>query len=245
MGVGIPATLSPRYGRLDRDVSYVRLAMLPHVSGTFDNSAYSTMKDNAGLGLFFIKEIASRSGGALYLASRKGMVDIWMNPEGFIRKLYMGSYKSGWPGTFAYIILKKGYLEDFDGLLALCRSIAAEARRDPSTARIDFIDSIPDIDGIDVVKVLDFEEDVERASHIRENVIIPKLKSGEMVIMDFSGIRAATQSFVHACMYRILRDVSESGYALSICGCSAATKEAIMSVAAYAKVSRDQRENEV
>jgi hypothetical protein len=72
---------------------------------------------------------------------------------------------------------------------------------------------------------------------------MPTLVRGEMVVLDFSGIRAATQSFVHACMYKILRDRPEAGFALSIAGCSDATREAIRAVAAYAKVglSGDRR----
>jgi hypothetical protein len=48
------------------------------------------------------------------------------------------------------------------------------------------------------------------------------------VVLDFKAIRAATQSFVHACMYKILRDRPEASFALSIAGASDATREAIL-----------------
>ncbi len=46
----------------------LKFSLLPHVSGTFGRSEYSSMQDNAGLGLFFIKEITTRAGGGFFLA---------------------------------------------------------------------------------------------------------------------------------------------------------------------------------
>ena len=85
-----------------------------------------------------------------------------------------------------------------------------------------------------MVRVVEFEEDVDAAARTRDTIISPALQAGKMVVMDFKAIRAATQSFAHAC--KILRDRPEIRYALSIAGCSNATREAIRAVAAYAKI---------
>ncbi len=86
------------------------------------------------------------------------------------------------------------------------------------------------------VVALPFEEDVEAADHVREETIIPALNQDGLVVLDFSGIRAATQSFAHALMYRVFRDASGVEAALSIACADRATQEAIRAVAAYAKV---------
>jgi len=66
-GIGVATALRPRYGDLDSDLKALKFSLLPHVSGTFGRSEYSSMQDNAGLGLFFIKEIATRASGGFFL----------------------------------------------------------------------------------------------------------------------------------------------------------------------------------
>jgi len=243
-GVGILSTLKPKYPEIATDLNAIKFSMLPHVSGTFPPNAYNTMSDNAGLGLFFIKEIASRAGGGFFLGSKMALADVWGTADGSLGKRYQVATRDGWPGTFALLQLRKDSIGEFDSLLGVCRDLAAQARRDPTEIDLDFIDEIPDIPGLTVIRVADFEEDVEAAATVREQIAIPKLVQGEMVVLDFTSIKAATQSFVHACMYKILRDRREARYALSIAGCSNATREAIRAVAAYAKVglSTEQRQ---
>lgn len=118
----------------------------------------------------------------------------------------------------------------------MCRELSAEARKDPTEIALDFVEEVPDLEGLSVIRVSEFEEDVETAARIRDDTVIPLLARGEMVVLNFSLIKAATQSFVHACMYKILRERLESRFALTIAGCSDATREAIRAVAAYAKV---------
>ena len=123
---------------------------------------------------------------------------------------------------------------DFDSILSKCRQIAAEVRKDPSELMLDFIDEIPDIPEVIVINVTDFDEDVETAAYIRDHKIIPTIQSDNMVILNFKGIKCATQSFVHACIYKIFRDVKGVANLISIAGATTATKEAIRAVVAYA-----------
>jgi hypothetical protein len=86
-----------------------------------------------------------------------------------------------------------------------------------------------------------FEENVERAADVRDDLIIPALQEMKRVVLDFSGIQFATQSFAHALMYKVLRDVPEARTHLLVASASMATKEAIRAVAAYATTSRKRR----
>lgn len=60
-----------------------------------------------------------------------------------------------------------------------------------------------------------------------------------MVVLDFQGINFATQSFIHACIYKVLRDSVNVRSALSIANCSPSTREALLAVAAYAPVPEE------
>lgn len=51
----------------------------------------------------------------------------------------------------------------------------------------------------------EFAEDKDIARDLRLNQIIPALEKGEDVILDFSGINAVTQSFVHALISDLFR----------------------------------------
>ena len=239
-GLGIKDTLREAYPELETDLHALKLATLPHVSRTFTAATYTAMRDNAGLGLFFIKQIASLASGSFFLGSKNGLMDLWGTSNGEQKKLYKHARNGGWPGTFAYLQLRKDSIAEFDGVLTVCRNMAAEARKYPAELALDFIEEVPDVPGLVVVKVSEFEEDVEVASRYRDEVILPSIHSGKMVVIDFAKVRFATQSFVHALMYKVIRDEQQIGSTLSIANCTNATREAIMAVAAYAKLHPDQ-----
>ena len=239
-GVGVLHALQPRYPDLSTHLAGLKFALLPHVSGTFGKAAYTTMSDNAGLGLFFIKEIATRAAGGFFLASGESLIDLWGKQDGSPGRKYIQARCGGWPGTLAVLQLRRDSISDFDSLLGVCRELSAKARGDPSELALDFIDEVPALPGLTVIKVVEFEEDVDKATEVRDTILVPCLERNEMVIMDFSGIRFATQSFAHACMYKVLRDFPEVQAALSIAGATGATQEAIRAVAAYARVPDSQ-----
>ena len=54
-------------------------------------------------------------------------------------------------------------------------------------------------------RVGSFAENKDTASDIRKNIIIPALEKGEVVVLDFSGVEVATQSFVHALISDLFR----------------------------------------
>lgn len=239
MGLGIKSTINEAYPEIDTHLKAIKLATLPHVSRTFKPGGYTSMSDNAGLGLFFIKQIASLSGGSFFLGSKDALVDIWGDMEGQQKKAYRVAKAGGWPGTFAYLQLRRDTIAEFDGLLTVCRRLAAEAQKYPAELALDFIEGIPDLGDLDelvIVSVRDFEEDVEQAAKIRDDELLPSMKAGTMVVLDFEGVKFATQSFVHALMYKVIRDGQNIGSTLSIANCSRATREAVIAVAAYAKV---------
>ena len=236
IGCGLRASLRESYKEIDSDHKAVRFAMQPHVSGTFHSGVYGSMKDNAGLGLFFIKTIASRASGGFFLGSGSMLADVWGTPDGDLKKKYVHASGSGWRGTFALLQLRKETIGEFDDVLATCRRIAAEVRKDRSELAVDFLDEPLEIDGLLTINIRDFEEDVEEASRIRDDIILPSLENNKLVVLNFEKVRAATQSFIHALMYKVFRDGKNLESCLSVSCADGATEEAIKAVAAYAIV---------
>lgn len=50
-----------------------------------------------------------------------------------------------------------------------------------------------------------FAENKDRARDLRIKEIIPALNRGDEIILDFTGVDAATQSFIHALISELLR----------------------------------------
>ncbi|MDO1527906.1 hypothetical protein QMK61_03590 [Fulvimonas sp. R45] len=244
IGRGVRAALRDSYPEINSDQKAVRFAMQPHVSGTFHEGMYQSMKDNAGLGLFFIREIASRAYGGFFLGSGSMLADVWGEQDGTQKKKYIQSSTLGWRGTFALLQLRKNAIGEFGALLSLCRDIAAQVRKDRSELAVDFVDEKMDLDGLLTVNVKSFEEDVEAAALVRDQQILPALERGDLVVLDFSQVRAATQSFIHALMYRLFRDGRNLEYCLSVSCADGATEEAIRAVSAYASVEKGGMKNQ-
>ena len=51
----------------------------------------------------------------------------------------------------------------------------------------------------------DFAEDKDAARKIRTETILPSLKNGEIVTLNFSNVNLATQSFIHALISELIR----------------------------------------
>ena len=237
MGEGIRKTLGSAYnGHIEDDTQALNTAIRPHVSGTFEPEVYGSMKDNAGLGLFITQEIAALSEGIFTLSSGDSILQIKGDEKGNKKTTLKQAEKKGWPGTFAMLQLRRGNIGDFDALLEFCRQAAEKARGNPLEFSLNFIENIPVGENIPVIRVRDFEENVEEAARIRDQVIAPSLSNNQSIVVDFSDIRFATQSFAHALFYKLFRDFEQSLSCLLLAQCSRTTQVAIKFVAGYATI---------
>jgi hypothetical protein len=232
-GIGVRSSLSRTYPDATKDdLSSLKLAILPHVSGAVPEGTYSG-NENAGLGLFFCKEICWRTGGWFWIYSGRAVVGIHQADESGSSRIYRLRLGE-WPGTVVVMDLpEEGVTEaGFESILATCRELADKARKDRQHHYLDFLDKDCDISGFDAIEVGPFIEDVGRARQVKQERILPTLANGGMLILDFAGVRFATQSFVHALLSDVFKERS-SVASLSFRNCSRATEEAIRAVAAY------------
>ncbi|MBN2594273.1 MAG: hypothetical protein JXA81_12265 [Sedimentisphaerales bacterium] len=228
-GCGILSSLMTTYPELKNDLEGLKLALLPHVSGAFRHGMYSA-SENAGLGLFFTKEICWRSGGSFWIASNRALIGVTDNEASGNQRIYRQI--NNWQGTSVTMDLPATGVVDFGGLLEVCRSLATEAQKCSGPSGLDFLVEIPELDGLQIISVGDFNEDVEVAANVRKNKLLPAVMNGELVVLDFAGSRFATQSFIHALLNDVFR-VPASLCRLSFVNCTRSTEEAIRAVAAY------------
>ena len=83
-----------------------------------------------------------------------------------------------------------------------------------------------------------FAENKDIARDIRERELIPGLKAGKTIVLDFDGVSGATQSFIHALISEPIREYGDNVFdSLVFKNCSNTVKEVINIVADYMQES--------
>ncbi len=91
----------------------------------------------------------------------------------------------------------------------------------------------------------DFAEDKDAAATLREQQIRKALDAGEHVVLDFKGVRVATQSFVHALISDVLRSQGEAVLDhITFKNCTKAVKGIIETVVQYSLESIEPQTDE-
>lgn len=86
----------------------------------------------------------------------------------------------------------------------------------------------------------EFAEDKDFAASLRDNRIRTAVKAGEQVVFDFTGVRLATQSFVHALISDVLRSEGEDVLKrIEFKGCNKSVRGIIETVVQYSLESID------
>ncbi len=239
-GCGLRSSLGHNYPEVRTDLEAAKLAVLPHASGSPELPLRAQFRDelrpdsspeNAGLGLFFCKEIAWRARGAFWLASHSALLGVTGADPAAQQRVYRRI--NTWEGTSVTMHFPVDGVVDFTDLLRICQNLSRAARSSSGEAGLDFIDDLPeDFDG-ERIPIASFLEDVEQAADVRRSRMLPAVNEGRWVVLDFEGVRFATQSFVHALIYQALH-IQGSLLRLSFMNCTRATEEAVRTVAAYA-----------
>ena len=80
----------------------------------------------------------------------------------------------------------------------------------------------------------EFAENKDDARKLRELFIVPAIAEGQEVVLDFAGVDASTQSFLHALISQILQDGGEAALAkLRFMNCNGPIKSLVRTVVNY------------
>jgi len=234
-GVGILETLRRAYPELQSDREALELATQPHVSGTFPTAGYASMRENAGLGLFIVREVLNRSDGKFSVVSGSGFLrSIGYHGEGR-RKSYA---IAPWQGTVVLFKMFPGNLVDFDMLMERLREAARRARKQadaPGEVFIDAADARTPETAIMVSEIIRSLDDIRR---FREQVVLPAQSLGEQLDLRFDGIHVLTQSDAHALFYEAFKRQKQRTPLFVGYGMGKAVRSTILFVSSYAGITQ-------
>jgi len=205
-GIGILASLRDQNPGIGSAEEALDKARWPYVSGTF-SPGLTGSRQNAGMGLFFIAEMAKLTAGRLLIATRGAGVFLEGDPEDADRhdERPLQPRGLGFPGTLVVFELPFATAaQDYDGLI---RVIADRARaRTPQRAVTGWFrfDEEPPADARQIV-VSVAAEDTVAAERYSQEVLQPEVLRGAPVVLVFSNVPVATQSYLHALLFEVVR----------------------------------------
>ena len=196
-GQGIRAHLSRTHPELETDELAVERCLWPHVSGAF-SSGRTGGEENAGLGLFYISEMAKALDGKLLVSSGSASVELAPALKQRERILHVG-----FPGTLVAFEIPAESSIDFGQLF----DSIGEKQRERAPRRVDtyWLSLEKPPERVTKFLVSAFVENNEEALALARIQLIPRLLKKEPVVLDFINVRLLTQSFAHALLFEPLR----------------------------------------
>lgn len=190
LGIGIKKHLEQTYAPFTSNTDAIAMALEPEISGTFGvNVGPYKQQNNAGMGLYLSSNLGKTLEADMYIVSGDGVAHI--SPL----DVTYTTLDNAWPGTFIYMTIGFDRLKTYDlhKHLEEFRKHATE-----TVAKRNNIVRAPEL-YIDMYNYCGERCEVKlEAINLRERKIIPAIKKGETVILDFSHAITATHSFLTA-----------------------------------------------
>lgn len=203
-GIGIPASLRTLHPSLSDPEAALEKSLWPHISGTFEEGLTGTQQ-NAGMGLFFIAEMAKLTGGTLLLASRGStlLLSGWSDEEGGHTLRFIEPRGTGYPGTLVVFELPVGGVVDYPALIETIKERAKARTPQRSIHRWIRFDPAPS--GAVTFEIQKVAENTPAAIQLAQTEITPRVLRREPIVLDFNGLRILTQSYLHSLLFEPLR----------------------------------------
>ncbi|WP_375772316.1 ATP-binding protein [Archangium gephyra] len=204
VGIGIPASLRSLHPNLSDPEAALEKSLWPHISGTFEEGLTGTQQ-NAGMGLFFIAEMAKLTGGTLLIATRGAtlLLSGWVDEEGNHSLRFIEPRGIGFPGTLVGFELPVGGVVDYPALIETIKERAKQ--RTPQRAIHRWVRFDPAPSEATVFEIQKQAENTPAAIQLAQNEITPRILRREPIVLDFSGLRILTQSYLHSLLFEPLR----------------------------------------
>ena len=204
VGIGIPASLRGLHPNLSDPEAALEKSLWPHISGTFEEGLTGSQQ-NAGMGLFFIAEMAKLTGGKLLIATRGAtlLLSGWVDEEGNHDLRFIEPRGVGFPGTLVVFELPVGGVVDYPALIETIKERAKARTPQRATHRwIRFDPAPPEATTFEIQKQA---ENTPAAIQLAQNEITPRILRRESIVLDFTGLRILTQSYLHSLLFEPLR----------------------------------------
>lgn len=198
LGVGIPKTLEVSHPDVLGDpLAALNKAMRPMVSGTF-REGQSGSPENAGLGLFFLSQIAKLLNGRFLLASKgAALVATESEDAGHLRQRTLGAE---FPGTLAVFEIPRSLPRKFqvehDVIQYIREKMLPDLGREPGGTWIQMTE--PDCEQtVRRILVSVGGDDFSSIRKLNEEAVRPSVVAGTPVCLDFINVKFLTDSMAH------------------------------------------------
>lgn len=220
MGMGIKRHLELTYPTFVSDAAAIEYALGPEISGTFKapKASYAA-QNNAGMGLFLSSGIGKKLEADMYIVSGNGLLHI--SPL----DITTTTLNNKWPGTFIYMTIGFDKFKSFninDEMFELRERARKEIR-----ARNNEV--VPDDVRIEMYNYFGPRCEVKlEAINIRDKKLLPALREGRSVILDFTDVESATHSFLTSLLVTSIKEFGLLAYKrIRIIGCDSKIREMI------------------
>ena len=189
VGVGIKAHLSQAYPGIESDVDAIKLAIKPQVSGTFSQTNPYQVKNNAGVGLYISTNIIKRLSADMHIMSGNGLLHI--SP----RDVTSRELAYSWPGTVILVSIKLSNDLNFS-LETMMQEFRESARQELERVKDR---EISNTFYVDVENYFGpYAEDKHAAINFRDTKLLPEIKLGKKIVIDFTRVKQSPHSFLSA-----------------------------------------------
>lgn len=220
LGIGIKKHLELTYPTFASDAAAIEYAIGPEISGTFNapKATYQS-QNNAGMGLYISSGIGRKLEADMYIVSGNGLLHI--SPL----DITSCTLNNRWPGTFIYMTIGFDKFNSFkiqDEISALREQAKKEikARNEESEQSELLIDMNNYFSSRCEIKI--------EATNIRDRKILPALRAGKNIILDFTNTTSATHSFLVALLVTAIKELGIQSYKrIKIIGATPAIRETI------------------
>jgi hypothetical protein len=228
-GIGVYAALKAMHSDIASPEMALERALWPYFSGAFDSTSRGGSQ-NAGLGLFFVSEMAKLSGGRLLLSSRGATLFLKGYPDGTHNDLRFlaGEY----PGTLVVFEIPKRGVADYDGMMRVITTRAAE--RASRRAHRQWLRYDTPRGEIFEIVVSIASEDTAAAENLAQSQLIPRLVRKEPILLNFANVDICTQSFVHALLFATVRVAWSMQTPIYVRNASPAVRDGLRLLESYA-----------
>jgi len=200
-GIGVPATIRPRYGSKLSDAEANLLATELKVTGARPSPRYGGAISNAGVGLYYLRTVSFRSKGLFALLSGTAAV----RDGGNGLPPTTAPSRAAWKGTVVAVTLSASRADEIMNTTheIFARGLSGDRKRQI----IGFGHPPPGAELITITPtVVGLIEDKAQARRLRDTVILPAIKAGQPVGIDLRAGQLVTHSFTHALLFAAIRE---------------------------------------
>jgi hypothetical protein len=202
LGMTVPKHVSRRWPSPVDPREALSIALEPGASGSIDRNR------NAGLGLYMTRRLVALMGGKfwLYTGGLRARDDGELEP-GRRTTVVIEQNLTVWNGTCVGLTFHPNRIASYKRELA---TLQDELAGGTAGRRIDLFRKHPPA-GATIIRVAPdastLAQNKLRAEEIRTTEILPALRRGEVVSLDFAGVSLTTQSYMHALLAEVFREL--------------------------------------